>query len=87
MATKVPRLTTIDNPYNPFSQWDDWLRYDLAAGHDTCAVLARHCFTSDLCSDEENFIEIERAIDEIIERDPTQQFAKVYEDSAETENV
>ena len=21
-------LSTIDNPFNPFTQWDDWLRYD-----------------------------------------------------------
>ena len=23
-------LTTVDNPYNPFTQWDAWFRFDRA---------------------------------------------------------
>ena len=34
-------LTTEDNPFNPFTQWDDWYFYDLSKGYNTCERLAR----------------------------------------------
>lgn len=37
----VPMLTTIDNPYNPFLQWDEWYAMDHHLGHNTCEFLAR----------------------------------------------
>lgn len=87
MVSRVPRLSTIDNPYNPFTQWEDWLRYDLTAQHDSCAVLARHCFVSSLLTEEENIAEINRAIDEIVDSDPTKQFIKVYETESDSEET
>ena len=47
-------LTTIDNPYDPFDQFDEWYSYDMDAGYNTCAYLARVSFTSDSLSDKEN---------------------------------
>ena len=34
-------LTTIDNPYNPYLDWDKWLNWDLAHGYDCCGKVAR----------------------------------------------
>lgn len=68
-------LTTIDNPYNPFTQFSDWLMYDNLKGYGTCSYLARIAKVSDQLSDEENNEEIERAIDEIISND----FIGIYE--------
>ena len=34
-------LTTVDNPYSPFTQFDDWYSYDVLKGHNTCSLLAR----------------------------------------------
>ena len=76
---KIARLSTVDNPYNPFTQWKDWLNYDLMNHHDCCAVLAQHCFTSDALSEEENLFELNRAIDEIVASDPAKQFIKVLD--------
>ena len=67
-------LTTIDNPYDPFEEFDQWYSYDMDAGYNTCAYLARVSFTSDSLSDKENEQEIERAIDEIIKYD----FMNIY---------
>jgi hypothetical protein len=36
-------LTTIDNPINPFKDWDSWYNMDIALGHDTCGLLNRVC--------------------------------------------
>lgn len=70
-------LTTVDNPYNPFDQWDKWLMYDNDAGYNSCAYLARIAHTSDELSDSENEDEINRAIDEIIKYDPFDLYRKV----------
>ena len=62
-------LTTIDNPYDPFEQFDAWYMYDMEKGYSTCSYLDRIARTSNQLSDEENEKEIERAIDEIIRFD------------------
>ena len=67
-------LTTFDNPFNPFTQFRKWFLFDTEKGHDTCAYLARIARTSDEFTDEENAMEIERAIDEIIKYD----FLNIY---------
>lgn len=67
-------LTTIDNPYNPFEQFDLWYMYDIDKGYSTCSYLDRIARTSNQLSDEENEKEIERAIDEIIRYD----FQNIY---------
>lgn len=34
-------LTTIDNPYNPFTNWDAWYEFDARMGYNTPALLGR----------------------------------------------
>ena len=70
-------LTTVDNPYDPFDQFDDWYRFDTDKGYNTCGILARFQYTSDQFTDEENAYEIERAIDTIIVNDPLNRWKKV----------
>lgn len=67
-------LTTVDNPFNPFEQFDSWLLFDMEKGYNSCAYLARIARTSDQLSESENEAEIERAIDEIIKYD----FMNIY---------
>lgn len=59
-------LTTTDNPYDPFTQFDEWLAFDEAQGYHTCSYLARVTMSSDELSEEEQSTAIESAIDEII---------------------
>lgn len=67
-------LTTVDNPYDPFNQFDQWYNFDTNKGYNSCSYLDRIARTSDQLSDEENEQEIERAIDEIIKYD----FMNIY---------
>ena len=62
-------LTTVDNPYDPFEQFSSWFLFDEEKGYHSCSYLGRIARTSDQLSEEENNLEIERAIDEIIKYD------------------
>ena len=72
-------LTTVDNPYNPFTQFRDWLNYDNNKQHHTCELLGRIARTSEQSTDEENDEARERAIDEIIKYDFQNLYKKVVE--------
>lgn len=78
---KACMLSTVDNPYNPFDDFDDWLRFDIDKGYNSCSYLDRIARTSDQLSEQENYKEIERAIDEIIKYDFMNIYKKVKQDS------
>ena len=71
---KKAMLTTIDNPYDPSKEFDQWFVFDTTKGYNTCAYLGRIANSSDQMTDEENNNENERAIDEIIKYD----FQNIY---------
>ena len=75
------RLTTFDNPYNPFDQFALWLLYDVLNGYNTCGYLARIAKVSDNMSEADYNLEVERAIDEIIKYDPSDNYVKVRQKS------
>lgn len=74
-------LTTFDNPYDPFDEFDSWYQFDMDNGYRSCAYLDRIARTSDQLTDEENDREIERAIDEIIKYDFMNIYKKVKMES------
>lgn len=79
---KEYRLTTVDNPYDPFEQFTSWFLFDEEKGYHTTSYLGRVAMTSSQLSDEENNAEIERAIDEIIKYDFQNIYRKVARPSA-----
>lgn len=83
-------LTTFDNPYDPFDDFDQWLMFDKEMGYNTCEKIARIARSSEEFSIAEDKAETERAIDEIIEYDFLNIYKKltrdvVSEGSEETE--
>ena len=77
MENKRVMITTIDNPFDYFEEFDKWFLFDVEHGYNTCAYLARIAKTSDQLSDYENDLELERAIDEIISLFPNM-YKKIY---------
>lgn len=73
-------LSTLDNPYNPFTQFDEWNAYDKQKGYNTCAYLARVTTTSDDVSASQESLDIDRAMNEIIDLDLSGVYIKVSKD-------
>jgi hypothetical protein len=59
-------LTTVDNPWNPFTNYDEWYQYDQAKGYDTTGFLARIANVSLDLSETDMHAALELAIDEIV---------------------
>lgn len=72
--SKQCMLTTIDNPFNPFDDFNSWFLFDMEKGYDSCGRMVRVANLSDDLTEKEENKEIERAIDEIIKYD----FLNIY---------
>lgn len=70
-------LTTTDNPYDPFDDYDDWYAFDQRHGHNTPGILARIAVVSDELSQADQQIAIDNAIDEIVFENVSGLFKKV----------
>ena len=82
MSNRVA-LTTVDNPFDPFEQFNDWFEFDNEKGYYTCSRLARLTNLSDDMSEAESNKEIERAIDELIKYDVFDVYKKVIKETSE----
>lgn len=82
MSNRVA-LTTVDNPFDPFEQFNDWFEFDIEKGYYTCSRLARLTNLSDDMSEAESNKEIERAIDELIKYDVFDVYKKVIKETSE----
>lgn len=58
-------ISTLDNPFNPHTQFDDWNSYDIQNGYNTCSYLDRIANVSNELSDQEQIAAINRAVEEI----------------------
>jgi len=76
MLTEVA-LTTADNPYNPFTDWDRWYQFDESKGYHSASLLARVVVTSDELSDADQQLAIENAVDEIVKTNTLGIYRKV----------
>lgn len=77
IITNNCQLSTIDNPFNPFEQFNDWFMFDVEKGYYSCSKQARLANITDDMSEQEENAEIERAIDEFIKYDFTDTYIKV----------
>lgn len=76
-------LTTIDNPFNPFTQWDEWWAFDHFHGYKCSELLGSVAVTSNDLSDEDNDEAINEAIREIVLNDPTNVYTIAFENVEE----
>ncbi len=79
----IHMLTTVDNPFDPSTDYDEWDAFDRAHGYNTSGLLARIVVTSDQLSDEDQSKAIEQAIDEIVSENSLGIYRKVPIHSAD----
>lgn len=76
-------ITTIDNPYDPFTRFDEWYEFDESQGYHTSSFLARIIITSDELSEADQDLAREEAIDEIVKENTLGIYKKVSEKKSE----
>ena len=70
------KLTTNDNPFDPFDDFDNWFQFDIEKGYNSCSRLMRIANLKDDFTELEKNNEIERAIDQIVKYDFTDTYKK-----------
>lgn len=65
--TRVVALTTEDNPWNPFDDFESWDQFDRDKGYNTLSLIDRVAMLNDSIPDSLKEKYEEEAIDEIIE--------------------
>ena len=74
------RITTLDNPYNPFTDFDNWHQFDEEHGYCTCGLIVRLGIFDDDMPPGILHDEFERVVDEIYEYNILGIYKKVTEE-------
>lgn len=77
-------VTTLDNPWNPFTQYHEWLSFDTSHGYNTDQWLHVLTKTSNNLMREERLEQIDAGVQRLLELDPFGLHVKLYERDAET---
>jgi len=72
-------LTTVDNPFDPFTQFDQWFAWDITHGYHSAGLLARVVITSSELSEADQAQAIQDAIEEIVDVNPSGMHRRVAE--------
>lgn len=70
-------ITTVDNPFNPFLDFDEWYVFDQSHGYNTLSVLGRVIVTSDELSEADQDLAYMQAVDEIVQENVIGMWRKI----------
>lgn len=73
----IARLTTTDNPHDPFDDFRAWYAFDEAAGYHTSGYLERISFNSEELSEWDQNLANTQAVDEIVAENINGMYKKV----------
>ena len=80
MNNRKVSITTIDNPYDPIDDFDNWFLFDVEKGYYSCNKIARLLDEFDGMTQVEEDQQLEKAIDRLIEIDPLDIYKKVVKE-------
>lgn len=80
-------LSTVDNPFSPFTQFKEWFAFDVGRGYHTASFLDRIAVTSDDLSEADQALALESAMDEIVEENVLGLWVKVKESDFEDVSI
>lgn len=75
---EVRLLTTVDNPYDPIEEFEEWYAFDIANGYHTLDLLGRVLLTAPTLSPPDQEDARQQAIDEIIRENVSGMHRIVY---------
>lgn len=75
-------VTTMDNPWNPFTYPDEWLDWDTKYGYSTNEWLALYALTSSSLDDETNEHLVNDGVNDFLAANPLGIHYKVYKEEA-----
>lgn len=81
------KITTNDNPFDPFDNFEEWWQFDIEKGYDSCSKLDRIVKLKDEFSALEISKAIEIAIDSIVKYDFTDTYKKASREYAESNEI
>lgn len=73
-------LTTVDNPYNPFTNFNAWLAFDIRMGYNSSSLLGRIALLPEDLPEPYMALAIQNAIDEIVAENVSGMWRKVSRD-------
>ena len=78
-------VTTVDNKFNPFTNFEDWYRYDTDPAHPYCTSqwLDNFLKTSSLFDEETINSDVSDAIDDFLKLNPYGMHIKIFESDAD----
>ena len=80
---QLSMLSTIDNPFSPFDQYQEWYAFDSSRHYNSSGLLARITVMSNELSEADQSEAIELAIDEIVRENISGMHVKVTKDFPE----
>ena len=82
---KAKWVTTRDNPYDFFTQFDEWYAFDTQMGYNTCSYIDRIAKTSNSMSEADRKQAINDAVDEIMQFNLTGNYVMIEKDEENDE--
>lgn len=73
------RITTLDNPFNPFTDFARWFMFDVVNGYNTCGKLERLTNITDDMTEKEIEEQRNHAIDFLLDNDLFKMYKVVTE--------
>ena len=67
---RIVGITTVDNPFNPIDDFDNWWVFDREHNYATCELLDRFVVPTYRATEAQTNYAIEQAIDSIVELHP-----------------
>lgn len=80
-------LTTVDNPFSPFDEFDEWLAYDTRLGYNSLGMLDRVARVSYDSSEPDQALAVQSAIDEIVMENVCGMWRKVLRNDYDTSSA
>ena len=79
-------VTTLDNPFDYWTQFDDWYTFDTQKGYNTCAYVARIAMTSNEQSERDYEESVNDAVNEILRMNLTGNYVRTIEKENKVDN-